>query len=121
MMLAAGRTGIFLAASLLVSGCSDAVKPSQVASNNVPTSIYSSMSCRQLNAEAGLVQSRIPALESAVERAYRADKTAEAVTWILFWPAAFLMDGNDAEVRQLAQARGELEAITAVIRSKGCA
>jgi hypothetical protein len=32
-----------------------------------------------------------------------------------------LMDGNDAEVRQLAQARGELEAITAVIRSKGCA
>lgn len=121
MAHAVGRSGMFLGALLTLTGCSDAVKPAQVASNSVPTSIYSSMNCRQLGAEASMVQSRIPSLEAAVEREYRADKTAEAVTWILFWPAAFLMDGNDAEVRQLAQARGELEAITAVIRSKGCA
>jgi hypothetical protein len=79
------------------------------------------MSCRQLQAEAEIVRARTPGLEAAVERTYKDDKAMEAVTWILFWPAVFAMDGNDAEARQLAQAKGQLESISAVMRSKGCA
>ena len=48
------------------------------------------------------------------------DKSMEAVTWILFWPAVFVMDGNDAEASRLAQAKGEAEAILAAMISKNC-
>ena len=44
----------------------------------------------------------------------------EVVAWVLFWPAALAMDGNDAEAKQLAEAKGEAEAIRAEMLRKGC-
>lgn len=67
-----------------------------------------------------MVKSRTPALSAAVDKAYKNDKAMEAVAWILFWPAALAMDGNDAEAAQLARAKGQLEAISAQMRNKGC-
>lgn len=103
-----------------LSACSDAKNSAEVAPQYVPTSTYSSMSCKQLRAEAELIRSQTPALAAAVEKSYKHDKNMEAVTWILFWPAAFAMHGNDAETAQLATAKGQIESIGAVMRSKGC-
>lgn len=100
--------------------CSDAKTPSEVAPELVSPSMYRGMSCRELRAEARSVQEATPALAAAVDKEYKNDKAMEAVTWILFWPAAFAMDGNDAEAAQLARAKGQLKAITEQMKSKGC-
>ena len=105
---------------LVLGACSDAKKASEVPPAAISTSQYRGMSCSQLRAEATLIRKRTPALEAAVEKAYKHDKNMEAVTWILFWPAVFAMDGNDSESHALSQARGELEAIHAMMESKGC-
>ena len=51
---------------------------------------------------------------------HKQDKNVEAVTWILFWPAVFAMDGNDAEAGRLSQAKGEAEAIKSAMKTRGC-
>lgn len=103
-----------------VSACSDAKTASEVAPELVSPSTYSNLSCRQLRAEAEMIRERTPALSAAVDKAYNDDKAMEAVAWILFWPAAIAIDGNDTESAQLSRAKGQLEAITYQMRSKGC-
>jgi hypothetical protein len=104
----------------IVAGCSDALKASEVAPDYVPTSQHQGMSCRQLRAEAEAEKARTPALEKAVDKAYQLDKNLEAVTWILFWPAALALDGNDSGAQKLAEAKGRVDAIGTEIRAKGC-
>lgn len=114
------KPALFLTAAIALTACSDAQKASEVAPDYVPTSQYQDMSCRQLRAEAEAIKARTPALERAVDKAYQHDKNMEAVTWILFWPAALAMDGNDAEAQKLAEAKGQVEAIGTSMRAKGC-
>lgn len=74
----------------------------------------------ELRNEAVLIKNGTPAIAAAVDKAYNQDKTMEAVTWILFWPAALAINGNDSEAGQLARAKGQLEAIRLQMKSKGC-
>lgn len=114
------RKFVAFAALSAIAGCSDAQKASEVAADYVPSSQYQGMSCKQLRAEAEAIKARTPALERAVDKAYQQDKNLEAVTWIIFWPAALAMDGNDAEAQKLAEAKGQLDAIGTAARAKGC-
>ena len=104
----------------LIVGCSSAPKASEVSAAYVPTGYYSNMSCEQLIAEAEAVRRPVPALEDAVNK-HRSNQTGvEVVTWVLFWPAAFLLDKGEATSGQLAKAKGEIEAISLAMRSKKC-
>lgn len=114
------RCFYFLPSLILLMACSDAKTSSEVAPELISPSMYRGMSCGELRAEAQSVKNATPALAAAVDKEYNNDKALEAVAWILFWPAALAMDGNDAEAAQLARAKGQLEAITAQMRSKGC-
>lgn len=114
------RTTLVLCSALILGACSDAQKSSEVAASYVPTSKYEKMSCRNLRVEGERLRSSLGNLEASVDKAYKHDKNMEAVTWILFWPAAFAMDGNESEARQLAAAKGEAEAIRAAQVNKGC-
>ena len=114
------RTTMIITSALTLFACSDAQKSSEVAANYVPTSKYESLSCRNLRVEGERLRASLGNLEASVDKAYKQDKNMEAVTWILFWPAAFAMDGNDSEARQLASAKGEAEAIRAAQLNKGC-
>ena len=114
------RTTLILCTAFTVGACSDAQKSSEVAASYVPTSKYEDMSCRNLRVEGERLRASLGNLEASVDKAYKQDKNMEAVTWILFWPAVFAMDGNDAEAKQLADAKGEAEAIRAAQLSKGC-
>lgn len=103
-----------------LAACSDAQKASEVTAQYVPASKYERMSCAALGEEAARLQASVAGMEAEVDKAYKQDKTMEAVTWILFWPAVFAMDGNEAEANRLAQARGEAEAIRTAMLQKGC-
>ena len=78
------------------------------------------MSCESLTSEARRVRHSVADLKNEVDDAYDTDKTAEAVTWILFWPAAFAMDGNKEEASRFAEAKGQADAIRAALLEKGC-
>ncbi len=105
----------------LISACSSAKKANEVSANYVPVQNYSNRTCDQLVAEAEGVRRAIPALEKAVD-SHRSQQTGvEVVTWLLFWPAAFALDKGEAQTQQLAQARGELEAIKTAMVAQKCA
>ena len=103
-----------------MTACSDAQKASEVVPASISTTSFSDLSCNQLRSEVRLLEPSIPKLEAAVDKDYKRDKTLEAVTWILFWPAVFAMDGNDGEVGDLSTARGKLKAVEEQMRLKGC-
>lgn len=103
-----------------LSACSGAKTSSEVPPELVSPSFYGNMNCRQLRLEAEQVKAATPALAAAVDQSYKQDKAIEAVAWILFWPAAIAMDGNDAEAAQLSRAKGQLQAISTQMKSKGC-
>jgi outer membrane murein-binding lipoprotein Lpp len=108
------------AVSLVMSGCSSAPKASEVSAAYVPVSRYEAMSCQQLLNEAEAVRRSVPALAEAVDK-HRSQQTGvEVVTWVLFWPAAFLLDKGEANSSKLAQARGELESIQLSMKNKKC-
>ncbi len=109
-----------LGATLVLAGCSGAPRSADVGAAYVPTAQYSNYSCEQLFAEAESLRRSTPALEAAVD-SHRATQTGvEVVTWVLFWPAAFLLDDGDKQSSQLAQARGQLQAIQMQLQGKKC-
>lgn len=111
---------IACAAVLFLGACSDAQKAVEVQPDYVSSHKYNGMSCSKLRIEAERVKASVAGFETSVDKAYKNDKTMEAVTWILFWPAVFAMDGNDEEAAKLSKAKGEAQAITAAMEAKGC-
>jgi hypothetical protein len=73
-----------------------------------------------LISEAEALRARTPALASAVDKHRENQTGVEVVTWVLFWPAAFLLDDGSEESAQLAQAKGDLEAIQQNLMTKDC-
>jgi hypothetical protein len=104
----------------IFAGCSSAPKSNEVGAAYVPSAQYSSMSCDQLLAEAESVRRSVPALEQAVDKHRSSQTGVEVVTWVLFWPAAFLLDKGEGTSSQLAKAKGELDAIGITMKSKKC-
>lgn len=115
------KTGILsIVAVIALSACSSAPKSNEVSAAYVPTAQYQNLTCEQLITEAEAVRRSVPALESAVDK-HRSQQTGvEVVTWVLFWPAAFLLDKGEGTSSQLAKAKGELEAIGLAMKSKKC-
>ena len=110
---------IAFVALFILTSCTTAKKASEVAAVYVPASNYANLDCEQLFQAAEEIRSKTPALAAAVDASRRTDKVKEQVAWWLFFPAAFLMDGNAAEQTSLALARGQLEAIrNAAIKAK---
>ena len=97
--------------SLLIISCSSAKKSSEITTKYVPASNYSHLSCEQLIAQAEIIRARTPGLAAAVDKHRKTQTGVEVVTWVLFWPAAFLLDDGDQMSFELAEAKGQLEAI----------
>ncbi len=114
------RSFVLALAITLLAGCSSAPKSSEVASCYVPSYRYSSLSCDQLINAAENLRARTPALASAVDAHRKTQTGVEVVTWVLFWPAALLLDKGAEQSNALCQAKGELEAIQQVLSTKDC-
>lgn len=109
-----------VACSIIMAGCSSAKKANEVSAAYVPMSRYSSMTCEQLVNEAESIRRTTPALESAVDK-HRSQQTGvEVVTWLLFFPAALALDKGEKETNELAQARGEIQAVQQALTTHNC-
>ncbi|UVC09692.1 hypothetical protein IHQ71_03465 [Rhizobium sp. TH2] len=101
------------AMALLAAGC--ARQPGQIAASPVATDRYLQMSCAELLAKRDSTKITQARLEDAQHNAAEHDKAAMSVIHV---PVAS-MAGQDRE-DEVARGRGELVAIDATIKSKGC-
>ena len=100
-----------LASILILVGCSNAQKSSEVTSIRIPIAPYLKMDCKELATEQNQLAREAELLRDQVDDAYDSDKNTEIVTWLLFAPAAFFLDGNSEEAAKLASVKGQLEAV----------
>ena len=111
-------SGLVLGAALALSAC--AQSPDAVAPTPVSAAAYSSMSCRQLQAEAVRLNDDVARLTGQQRKKASNDAVAMGVGMLLFWPALFALGAGSDVGPQLAQAKGQAEAIQAAARQKGC-
>ena len=112
---------LFLISLLLVAiGCSTAQKATDVQSIRIPIAPYLKMDCQELASEQNSLLREASSASSAVDSAYQSDKNAELVTWILFAPAAFWIDGNQEETQKLAAIKGQLDAVQEAQKINKC-
>jgi len=107
-----------LAAGLALAGC--AQSPDTIAAAPVSTAAYSSMSCRQLQSEAIRLNDDVARLTGQQQKKATNDAVAMGVGMVLFWPALFALGAGADVAPQLAQAKGQAEAIRASAVQKGC-
>ena len=105
---------------LTVTACTNAQRSTEITPQYVSTYKYDGMTCKQLRREADDIRYREPQLARRVDQHYQEQKDLESTAWILFWPAIFAMDDGTGQSDQLSRLRGEMEAITKVMRNKNC-
>jgi hypothetical protein len=104
----------------LLTGCSSALKSNEVHAVNIPVAPYVKLSCNELVREQQLVIAHVQASGVAVDKEHNEDQAAEIVTWILFAPAAFFIEGNEQEVAHHASYKGQYNAISNAMAINNC-
>jgi hypothetical protein len=115
------KTSVILAliiAALAIGAC--AKRSENVAAAYVSPLAYEQFNCRQLAEEAGRVSQRAAELAGVQDRKRTGDIVATTAAIVVFWPAAFLVSGDDAQTAELARLKGEFEAIQRVSVQKNC-
>jgi outer membrane murein-binding lipoprotein Lpp len=111
---------IIIIGSLLLFGCSSAQKSSEVQAQNVSVAPYLRMDCKELATESSSLVDKANALRSRVDSEYQSDKNVELVTWILFAPAAFWLDGNAEAAAEYSSIQGQLNAVQEAQKINQC-
>ena len=112
------RKGIAVLTALSLVGC--ASKAADVAPAYVSPMQYQSYNCQQLAAEAQRVSAAAAAASGQQDSQATKDAVATTVSVIVFWPALFLVGGDKQNAAQLAQLKGEMDAIEQTSIQKQC-
>src|SRR5262245_60953683 len=112
------RMASFVALALCVAGIGCAKRSEDVAASYISPLQYQQFSCAQLAAEASRVSQRAAELAGVQDSKRTKDKVATAAAIIVFWPAAFLVNGDDAQTAELARLKGEFATIQQVSRHR---
>lgn len=107
-----------LAVAVLLAGC--ATSPSNVAPTYVSPVVYQGFSCQQLAEEAQRVSSRASQAAGIQREKATRDTVAMTAAIVVFWPALFLVGGDQGNAAELANLRGQMQAIEEASRAKGC-
>jgi len=105
---------------MVVASCSTAQKASEVQSIKVSVAPYLRMDCKELATEQSNLVRDAESLGAQVDSDYQSDKNAELAAWILFAPAAFLIDGNAENAGKLASVKGQLDAVQDAMKVNKC-
>jgi hypothetical protein len=106
--------------AVFLTGIGCAKRSQDVAAAYISPLQYQQYSCSQLAAEASRVSQRAAELSGVQDSKRTKDKVATAAAVIVFWPAAFLVTGDDAQTAELARLKGEFNAIQEVSIQKNC-
>jgi uncharacterized lipoprotein YajG len=109
---------IALLAPLLLAAC--ATSPKDIQAAYVSPVPYQSMTCAQLGAEAQRVSAAAAQATGVQQQRASSDAVAMGVSLVLFWPAIFLVGGDKGNAAQVAQLKGQMDAIEQVNAQKNC-
>jgi hypothetical protein len=112
------RTICIIAAASVLAGC--ASRSGDIVEAYVSPLQYQSFSCVQLSQEAARVSARAAVASGAQDQNATNDTIATTAAVILFWPAAFLIKGNGANAQEVAQLKGDMDAIEQANIQKKC-
>jgi hypothetical protein len=104
--------------AVALGGC--AKDASQVGAAYVSPIIYESYTCTQLTEEAQRVSAKAVDLTGTQNQKATNDAVGMAVGVIVFWPALFMIKGNDETTAELARLKGTMDAIEQVSIKKQC-
>jgi hypothetical protein len=101
-----------------LAGC--ATRSSEITAAYVSPIQYQSYSCAQLREEAARVSKRAAIASGAQDQNATNDAVATGVALVLFWPAAFMVRGNSASAQEIAELKGDMDAIEQANIQKKC-
>jgi len=81
---------------------------------------FQNYSCQQIGEEAQRISAHVAQLSGVQDQKRSNDAVATTAAVIIFWPAAFLVGGNDQTTAELARMKGEFEAVEKVSIQKNC-
>ena len=108
------RAPLAILTALTIAGCE--LKSSEIAPTYVSPITYQSYSCQQLAAEAQRVSAAAGHQDSQASK----DAVATTVGVIVFWPTLFLIGGDKQNAAQLANLKGQMDAIEQASIQKLC-
>ncbi|MBZ9980365.1 hypothetical protein LB521_04290 [Mesorhizobium sp. BR-1-1-8] len=82
--------------------------------------LYQNLTCPQIATEAQAVTSQVAMATGNQNQKATGDAVAFTVGMVVFWPALFLMHGDGAEAGQLANLKGQMQALELASAQKGC-
>lgn len=104
--------------ALVLVAC--APKADRVAATYASPEIYAGMTCQELASEGMRVSNAAHSAAGLENRHRTQDTVATTVGIVIFWPALFFNHGSDATTSQLAELKGQMEAIEAASATKKC-
>lgn len=110
--------GLAIASFAAISGC--AKSADDVTGSYASPLQYQNYSCQQLGEEAQRISARVAQTSGVQDQKRSNDQIATTAAIILFWPAAFLVGGDDQNTAELARLKGEFETIEKVSIQKNC-
>lgn len=105
-------------AGLTLCGC--ASKSSDIQPAFVSPVMYQNYDCNQLAQEAQVVSQKAGVATKRQDQNRKNDAVKTTVGVVLFWPVILMNEGNGQDAATLAMLKGQMEAIEAASRQKGC-
>lgn len=107
-----------VALSAALAGC--ASTSAEIAPAYVSPVAYQSYTCQQLALEAQAVSTRAATLSGVQDNQRTKDQWTTAAAVVVFWPAAFFVQGDKQNAAELAQMKGQMVAIEQASIAKKC-
>ena len=105
-------------ATILLGGC--AKDASDIRAAYVSPILYQNYTCSQLGQEATRISAKAAETAGVQNQHATNDKVAMGVGMVVFWPALFMMKGNDENAVELAHLKGQMDAIEQTSIQKKC-
>jgi hypothetical protein len=113
------RRGILLAVGILaLTGC--ASSSDKVAPTYISPMQYDAYNCQQLAEEAQRISAHVTGAAGAQDSQATKDAWATTAAIIVFWPAAFFVQGDKQNAAELARLKGEMDAVEQASIRKQC-
>ena len=113
------KTGVAgIAAALALGAC--ASRPDDISAAYVSPLPYQQLDCEQLAAEAQRVSTSAAVAAGAQNQQASNDAVATTIAVVVFWPALFLIKGDNAKAAEVARLKGEMQAIEQASIAKRC-
>ncbi|MGO9768429.1 MAG: hypothetical protein ACLPSW_02530 [Roseiarcus sp.] len=101
-----------------LTGC--ASKSSDITASYVSPVTYESWTCRQLSEEAARLSSRAAIAAGIQDEKAMGDAWKTGAAIVLFWPAAFAINGDGVNAGELGRLKGEMDAVEQASIRKDC-